>query len=252
MIEDQLFFSRLRRQAKWVFVFLAVVFAGTFVFFGVGSEVPGGIADVLQGSSASTEISVSEAREKVEENPNDPSALRDLSSALQREGRTQEAIPPLRRYTQERPGDLQAKSELASLYISEATRLRNQAAQAQAESQIVVPASEFAPPATSPLGSLLAREPIRQTIEQRTNERLAAVYEDMQTAFQRAQQTYAELARRSPQDASLQLQLADAAINAGDTQTALAAYRRFLELAPDDPNAPLVRQTIRQIQQQGG
>lgn len=235
-----------------MFVALAVVFAGTFVFFGVGSEVPGGIADVIQGSATSGEVSVGEAEERLEENPNDVKALRDLSTALQREGRTEEAIPPLRRYTRQRPNDLQARSELASLYISEATRLRNEAAQAQVESQIVVPTSEFAPPSTTPLGSFLAREPIRQVIEQRTNERLAEVYQEMQTAFQQAQRAYAELARRSPEDASLQLQLADAAVNAGDTATALEAYRRFLQLAPDDPNAPLVRQTIEQLRQQGG
>ena len=46
---EQLFFQRLRKQAKWVFVFLAFVFAFTFVVFGVGSEVPGGVADIVQG-----------------------------------------------------------------------------------------------------------------------------------------------------------------------------------------------------------
>ena len=34
--EDQLFFSRLRRHAKWMFVLLAAVFAVGFVAFGVG------------------------------------------------------------------------------------------------------------------------------------------------------------------------------------------------------------------------
>src|SRR4051794_41238756 len=36
-IEQTMFFPRLRRQAKWVFVLLVFVFAGGFVFFGVGS-----------------------------------------------------------------------------------------------------------------------------------------------------------------------------------------------------------------------
>src|SRR5919201_1781894 len=46
-----MFFPRLRRQAKWVFVFLAVVFAAGFVFFGVGSGSTG-ISDLLQGNFA--------------------------------------------------------------------------------------------------------------------------------------------------------------------------------------------------------
>src|SRR5216110_1456005 len=40
-IEQTMFFPRLRRQAKWVFVLLVFVFAGGFVFFGVGSGSTG-------------------------------------------------------------------------------------------------------------------------------------------------------------------------------------------------------------------
>ena len=44
-----MFFPRLRRQAKWVFVFLALVFAIGFVAFGVGSGSTG-ISDILRGN----------------------------------------------------------------------------------------------------------------------------------------------------------------------------------------------------------
>src|SRR3954453_20847402 len=46
--EDQLFFSRLRRHAKVVYVLLAIVFAGGFVILGVGSGSTG-VGDLLQG-----------------------------------------------------------------------------------------------------------------------------------------------------------------------------------------------------------
>ena len=36
-IEDTMFFPRLRRHAKWMFVFLAVALGGGFVLFGVGA-----------------------------------------------------------------------------------------------------------------------------------------------------------------------------------------------------------------------
>ena len=49
-IESQLFFTRIRRRAKWVFVFLAIVFVGSFVLFGVGSG-SGGLGDLLNGGS---------------------------------------------------------------------------------------------------------------------------------------------------------------------------------------------------------
>jgi hypothetical protein len=38
VIEDTMFFPRLRRHAKWMFLFLALVFALGFVGFGVGRE----------------------------------------------------------------------------------------------------------------------------------------------------------------------------------------------------------------------
>ena len=46
-LEDQLFFGRLRSHAKWAFVFLAVIFAGGFVFLGVGTGSGSGLGDVF-------------------------------------------------------------------------------------------------------------------------------------------------------------------------------------------------------------
>ena len=47
--EDQLFFARIRRHAKWMFVLLALVFGVGFVAFGVGSGSTG-IGDILRGN----------------------------------------------------------------------------------------------------------------------------------------------------------------------------------------------------------
>ena len=59
-IEDTMFFTRLRRHAKWMFVFLALVFALGFVGFGVGAGGVG-IGDVFRGSGGGG-TSVSDAR----------------------------------------------------------------------------------------------------------------------------------------------------------------------------------------------
>ena len=66
-----MFFPRLRNQAKWAFVFLIIVFAGGFVFLGVGS---GGL-DLGQlmrdafGNGGSSGPSISSAQKKVAERP---------------------------------------------------------------------------------------------------------------------------------------------------------------------------------------
>ena len=48
-VEDLMFFPKLRRKAKWVFLLLAIAFAVGFVAFGVGTGVGGtSIGDVLR------------------------------------------------------------------------------------------------------------------------------------------------------------------------------------------------------------
>ncbi|MBD0330430.1 MAG: tetratricopeptide repeat protein [Thermoleophilia bacterium] len=249
-IEDQLFFSRLRTHAKIGFVILAFFMLVGFVAFGVGSDVPGGIADVLQGSSATNEISVEEARERVAREPNNAEALRELSAALVREGRTDGAIRALERYVRVSPEDEAAQRELASLYVAKATRLRNEAVQAQAEGQLLAPAALFRPASDAPLGQLAGGSPIRETIEQEAQQKLTEAYLAMQEAYRDAQRAYQRLARLTPQDAQVQVELANAAVNAGELQTAVRAYRRFLALAPEDPLAPDVRREVRRLERE--
>ena len=71
--EDQLFFSRLRLHAKWVFVLMILVFAVGFVVFGVGSGSTG-ISDVLQNFFSRSTVSGSSAaglRKKADAHPKD-------------------------------------------------------------------------------------------------------------------------------------------------------------------------------------
>jgi tetratricopeptide (TPR) repeat protein len=245
---EGLFFQRLRGQAKWMFVFLALVFGVGFVAFGVGSDVQGGIADVLGvGSGGSDQPSVSDARDKLAENPLDPQALRELATALQTEGRTEEAIAPLETYVEIRPRDEEALRELAGVYLTKTSRLRNELQLAQLEAQSLDPSGDFLPPDTTPLGRALKDRPVSNAVTARTTGRINELFSQLTTAYQQAKGTYQQIARLAPQDASVQLQLADAAQNSGDAQTAISAYRRFLKLAPDDPSAPLVRQEIRRL-----
>ena len=84
VIEDTMFFPRLRRQAKWVFLFLAIVFALGFVGFGVGAGGIG-LGNVFEGVADYGVPSVSEAEKRVSENPRDPAAFRELATAHQAE-----------------------------------------------------------------------------------------------------------------------------------------------------------------------
>lgn len=245
-----MFFPRLRRQAKWMFVFLALVFGLGYVIFNVGGTIPGtGIADLFAGAGASQNgPSVSDSREKIQQNPNGAEAYRELSQALQVEGRTVEAIAPLERYLKLRPNDAEGLQELASLYTVESDRLRSEYQLAQYESSLATAGSTLAPTLRVGEGQTIGEDPIARAQAAEVNERLGALGSELQAVSTKTTRAYQKLARLTPDDPTVQLQLAQAAEQAGDIPAAVAAYRAFLKLAPDDTSAPLIKQRIKELQ----
>ncbi|MBA2383212.1 MAG: tetratricopeptide repeat protein [Actinobacteria bacterium] len=246
-----MFFPKLRRHAKWMFVFLALAFGVGFVVFGIGASGQGAsIGDLLRdGSGADSDaISVSDAREKVAENPKDANAQLDLATALQQEGKQDEAIVALNRYLELRPKDEDALRELAALYLSRATRLQRAAQEAQALSSYLTAGSIFRLPLDVGGDSVATQDPIELALSTKANQAVTEAYTASQSAFQQAEQTYERLAEVAPNDPNVQLELAQTAQQSGDYAKAIAAYEDFLKLAPDDPSAPIVRQQIKQLQ----
>ena len=247
-----MFFPRLRRQVKWMFVFLALAFTVGFVVFNVGGAGPsGGIGDLLRPTGGLAGPSSGEAREKIEDNPKDPQGYRELATALQNEGKIDEAIPTLEEYVRMKPGDTEAKRNRATLYLQKAGRLRREveAVQLEAQSNPAAFGGTFAPAPGTTIGRALGTNPVNEATSQLVNERLTNAYTKMQDAYRGAVRVYRQLAGAAPRDPALQLELAQAAEAAGDTTTALAAYRRFVRLAPEDPTTPAIKQRIRQLAQ---
>jgi tetratricopeptide (TPR) repeat protein len=231
-----------------MFVFLAIAFAGSFVLFGVGTGF-GGLQDIiLQEQAVGGGPTENEARDAIEENPNNAQAHYDLSSALQGKGELEEAIPPLAKYVQLKPTDLDAKRELAGLYLRKAERHRLDAQIAQAQLQIEAPGQTFQPPPDTGLGKALAPNPITDAAAARWNEQLNRSFTAMQTAYGSAVRVYKQVVKATPRDSSAQLELAQTAEAANDITTAIAAYEAFLKLAPEDQSAPAVRDRIKQLE----
>src|SRR5215208_5116626 len=139
MVEDTMFFPKLRAHARWMFALIALIFAGSFVFLGVGSG-SGGIGDLLQGnwgdlfssnSTSSAEIKKDEKR--IEKNPKDYAAYRDLASAQASDGKLDAAIATLQKLKALNPKDVDGLTQLASLYIRMADLARNEAVAAQSQ-----------------------------------------------------------------------------------------------------------------------
>jgi Flp pilus assembly protein TadD len=244
-IEDTMFFPRLRRHAKWMFVFLALVFALGFVVFGVGAGGTG-IGDIFRDQGTSSGQSVSDARQNAQEHPKDPQAWRDLSTALQTEGDTAGAIDALNRSITLRPKAPDAYRELAGLHLTRASEYQQQLQQAQIAAAFRAPGLAF-PSLTTKSGQATLEDPLSNAVSSGVTDEVSALYQQAAAEAAAAVEAYTRLARLQPNDPNVQLELAQAAQQTGDSVTAIAAYEKFLRLSPDDPNASVVRAQLKQL-----
>jgi tetratricopeptide (TPR) repeat protein len=241
-----MFFPRLRRHAKWMFVFLAVVFGLGFVGFGVGAGGVG-FGDVLRDLGGGSGPSSSDAREKTEQNPKNAAAWEELSQALQADGDTAGAIAAQQRLVALRPRDPDALRTLAGLQITVISDKQTQAQIIQGNAALNAAAQNF--PSLSVDGQSVLDDPVGQAINDRAAARVQALQSQAQAAASGAVDAYEKLVALQPNDPGTRLELAQAAQQTGDYTTAIAAYEKFLELAPDDPSATAVEQQLAQLRQ---
>ena len=95
-------------------IVLAVIFAGSFVIMGVGSNVNINLLDLLGGSSGaqeeqqqttSSQEQITQAQQELEEDPEDPKIIRRLAGLYIQNGQTDEAAEVLERGREVAPDD---------------------------------------------------------------------------------------------------------------------------------------------------
>ena len=119
-IEDTMFFPRLRRHTKWMFVLLALFFGVGFVAFGVGAGGTG-IGNIFQNhQSGGGGESVKSALSATQKRPNDSKAWSDLANVYRLKGEVDQTIAAQTRYTQLAPKDADGFRTLASDYFDQA------------------------------------------------------------------------------------------------------------------------------------
>jgi predicted TPR repeat methyltransferase len=228
-----------------MFVFLALVFALGFVFFGVGSG--SSIGDLLQGNftRGSSGPSVSSLQKKASQHPQDAATWLKLSQAYQSKGQPDQAIAPLKRYMALRPKDVTALQTLVSLQQTRALTLAQQAYNAQTSAGSVA----FDPTGglTSPKSGPVISDPIEQAVQTKVSSQQSTLTKQATDAFKQTETSLKKLVAASPDDTSTLFQYAQVSQYAGDTTTALANYRKFLKLAPDDPKAAVAKQQIKAL-----
>jgi tetratricopeptide (TPR) repeat protein len=248
--EDQLFFSRLRRHAKVIYVLLAIVFAAGFVVLGVGSGSTG-IGDLLQGklfggSSNSTSSQIDDKQKAIASHPNDATLYLDLAGLYQADHKESQALATLRQAQQVAPKNVDVLNQIAGIYSARAARAGdsyNSVLNTYLANSVTQPGLDT----NSQLGQALTSDPYSRALQQRLNEqyvKVTSAYSKVENAYKRS----VDASKGTSNEANALLQWASAAQNANDVATAVKAYQRFLRVAPDSPNASSVRQTLAQLQ----
>ena len=243
-------------HAKWAFALLAVVFAGGFVVFGVGSGSTG-ISSALQSlwdSGGGSGTSISSLKKKVEHNSQNAQAWRDLATAYETKHETGLAIAALVAYTKLAPKDQDALLDLAGQYQQQAQGYADDYTNAQTTgNSALLPSTAFPYPSNSPLGKAFAdpkalKDPIGAAVATQVSEQQTTAMTKYQAAAANAEQAYQKLAKLSPNDASTQVLLGQAAQGANDIPAAIAAYKRFLKLAPNDTSAATIKSQLKSLE----
>jgi tetratricopeptide (TPR) repeat protein len=241
-----MFFPKLRRRAKWVFLALAIAFAGGFVFFGVGaggSGIGDYFSDLFNRTPSAGSPDVGDAQQRVEDNPNDAAAKLDLARAYQADGQVDGAIAAYEQYTAQRPQDTDALRALAALYAQKTTAAQRRAEAATAEATEASLQQQFAP--SNPFVQAIGENRINASLSNEAQARAQAAQAEAQRLARLQTAVYEDLTLLVKDDPLLFLQFAQAAEVAQNYDSAIAAYESFLELAPDDQSAQQVRERIK-------
>ena len=243
---QELFFERLRRHAKWAYVALAVLFAVTFAFLGVGSG-SSGLSDLFTNLNLfhHSGTSLSAAIKATQEHPKDPQGFRDLATAYEAKGDTGNAIAALQQYTALKPKDGKALTELGGLQLTQAQTYVTEYQNAAAAQSAAAPSQPFLP--TGTLGTALGTNPIEQAAASGASAATQDAYQRAVLAYQQAVQSYQAFAKLRPNDPNAQFQLAMAAQSAGQNSVAVTALKKYLALNPSSSNAAQVKALIKQL-----
>ena len=245
-IESTMFFPRLRRQAKWVFVFLAFVFAAGFVFFGVGSGSTG-LGDLLRGNfnifgsggGSTTSAAVKSGLKKTQAHPKDPEAWRALATAYSGDGKLAQANKANEHLLKLKPNDTSTLQSVAAFYETRAQSKANEASRLQAQLPVSL-GSILGVSQASQLGQALSNDPTTTQLQQKASAAITAE----NSALQKDAAMYKRLAKLQPDDVNTQFHYAQLADLTGDAPSAVKAYQRVVRLAPKDPAAQQARQRI--------
>jgi tetratricopeptide (TPR) repeat protein len=236
-----------------VFAFLAVVFAGSFVFLGVGS---GGSAltDFLNGNihlfGSGGGPSVDSVQKKVTKDPTNPALRLQLAQLLSKDSRYEESIAQYDKYLSMKPRNTDALQELGNVYTGRVSQL-----QGQIQNPPTPPLSNLANvkavPSETALGTAIdALAPPALNITALQQGEAAQFQKQLDKVIVNHVGVFKRIAALTPGDSTAFLEAADAAGKDGNAVLQISLYKQFLTKYPGDPLSPDIKAQIKKLEKQ--
>jgi hypothetical protein len=241
---QDLFFVRLRRRQKWIYAFLAVIFALTFAGVGVGSGNGGGLDQLYSGLFGGGGSSVSKAQDEIKKHP--AKGYRDLATAYETKGDNAGAVTALQSYLALKKKDADVWAELGSLELTQAQTAGTQYQAAQQASQLADPSAAFLPGGT--LAQAVGTNAAYQNAAQQASTQTSALYTQFTTSLSGAVKDYQQVTKIRPHSSTAFEELATVATNAGSAQVAIDAWKQVLKLDPHTAQRKQIEQQIKQLE----
>ena len=137
-------------------------------------------------------------------------------------------------------------AELGGLQQSQARALATQYQQAQQAAQLADPSAPFQP--SGLLAQAVGTNPAYSGASQQASALTSKLYGEATTKLSDSVTSYQTAAKLKPRSSTAQQQLALAGENAGNLQVAIAAWKRYLQLAPNSPQRGLIEKRVHQLQ----
>lgn len=254
--------ERLRSKGKWVFLFLAIVFAVSFVLAGVGTGGPSFLDLWSQERSSepvqttSSDSAVTDALAAVEKDAKDAQAQIALAQAYVNAGELDKASEPAATAAELAPEDVDVQTAIADVRLAQAAALLQKAQDAYAGAQgagliggrPAVPATVIPGQTQGATAFQTAQEALSSAQFSEASTIAQPFQTEAQQAYQAAVAAQQAVTRLQPDDPAAWFRMGQIATAANDTQQALEAYRRFVKLAPEDPLVTQVKEEIDRLE----
>lgn len=230
---QDLFFTRLRRRQKWVFLVLAVLFAVSFTALGVGSGSGGGLEQVWNGIFGGSDA-VGKAKSEIKTNP--AKGYKDLATAYVSQNDLPDAVNAMTAYLKIKPKDSAAWTQLGGYLKQQGDTYAAQYQQVLQSSSLADPGHVFQPQGA--LAGQLGTNPIDQYYSQQASTQTQPLYRKALDGYTGSLTAFKAAAKYAkPADLpNAELAIYSAAQLTGNAKVGLKALQRYVELAPNSSN----------------